>query len=133
MTDRRLIRNTTIKVRLYPTPAQAELFEKTFGCCRWLWNQMLADQEKFYAETDVHFLPTPAKYKKGAPFLKEVDSGALATVHQNLRKAFQLVHGSTGRGRVNPVQVVSKHNCGGVIARARAYILSLSFVLDLVL
>lgn len=89
MTGEQRIRNTTIKVRLYPTPAQAELFEKTFGCCRWLWNQMLADQEKFYAETDVHFLPTPAKYKKGAPFLKEVDSGALATVHQNLRKAFQ--------------------------------------------
>ena len=89
MREETVLRNTTIKVRLFPTPAQAELFEKTFGCCRWLWNQMLADQEKFYDETDVHFLPTPAKYKKGAPFLKEVDSGALATVHQNLRKAFQ--------------------------------------------
>lgn len=89
MTEPKHIRNTTIKVRLDPTPAQAELFERTFGCCRWLWNQMLADQEKFYAETDAHFLPTPAKYKKGAPFLKEVDSSALATVHQNLRKAFQ--------------------------------------------
>ena len=83
------IRNTTIKVRLYPTAQQAEFFEKTFGCCRYLWNQMLADEERFYNETDVHFIPTPAKYKKGAPFLKEVDSGALATVHQNLRKAFQ--------------------------------------------
>ena len=83
------IRNTTIKVRLYPTDAQAELFDKTFGCCRYLWNQMLADEQRFYAETDTHFIPTPAKYKAGAPFLKEVDSGALATVHQNLRKAFQ--------------------------------------------
>ena len=26
------IQYTTLKVRLYPTPAQAELFEKTFGC-----------------------------------------------------------------------------------------------------
>ncbi len=89
MKEEKIIRNTTIKVRLYPTPEQAALFEKTFGCCRYLWNQMLADEEKFYVETDVHFLPTPAKYKKAAPFLKEVDSGALATVHQNLRKAFQ--------------------------------------------
>lgn len=83
------IRNTTIKVRLYPTPEQAVLFDKTFGCCRYLWNQMLADEERFYHETDIHFIPTPAKYKAGAPFLKEVDSGALAAVHQNLRKAFQ--------------------------------------------
>ena len=29
-----IIQYTTIKARLYPTPAQAELFEKTFGCCR---------------------------------------------------------------------------------------------------
>ena len=34
---------TTLKVRLYPSLEQAELFEKTFGCCRWLWNRMLAD------------------------------------------------------------------------------------------
>ena len=87
--DNKSVRNTTIKVRLDPTPAQAELFEKTFGCCRYLWNQMLADEERFYNETNVHFIPTPAKYKAGAPFLKEVDSGALATVHQNLRMAFQ--------------------------------------------
>ena len=85
----RQVRNTTIKVRLDPTPEQAERFEKTFGCCRYLWNQMLADEERFYSETGAHFLPTPAKYKKDAPFLKEVDSGALVTVHQDLRKAFQ--------------------------------------------
>ena len=54
-----------LKLRLYPTSEQAELFEKTFGCCRYLWNQMLADQQRFYLETGVHFIPTPAKYKKG--------------------------------------------------------------------
>lgn len=85
----RLTQNTTIKVRLLPTPAQAELFDKTFGCCRYIWNRILADHEEFYAATGAHFLPTPAKYKKEAPFLKEVDSLALATVHQNLRGAFQ--------------------------------------------
>lgn len=89
MAASRQIQNTTIKVRLNPTPAQAELFDKTFGCCRYIWNQILADHEEFYAATGVHFLPTPAKYKKDAPFLKEVDSLALATVHQNLRGAFQ--------------------------------------------
>jgi putative transposase len=83
------ILNTTIKIRLYPTSEQAEQLEKTFGCCRYIWNQMLHDQEEFYAATGVHFIPTPAKYKREAPFLKEADSSALANVHQNLRQAFQ--------------------------------------------
>ena len=81
--------NTTIKVRLHPTEKQAELFDKTFDCCRFLWNRMLSEQEEFYAATGVHVLPTPAHYKKEFPFLKEVDSQALVSVHQNLRRAFQ--------------------------------------------
>lgn len=82
------IRHTTFKVPAYPTAEQAELMEKTFGCCRYLWNQMLSDVQEFYAATDLHYLPTPARYKGSAPFLKEVDSQALCTVHQNLRRAF---------------------------------------------
>ncbi len=80
--------HTVIKVPVYPTAEQAELMEKTFGCCRYLWNQMLSDVQEFYAATDVHYIPTPARYKKGAPFLKEVDSQALCAVHQSLRKAY---------------------------------------------
>lgn len=80
--------HTVIRFRLHPSAEQAELIEKTFGCCRWLWNQMLSDVQEFYAAADAHYIPTPARYKKEAPFLKEVDSQALCTVHQNLRKAF---------------------------------------------
>ena len=81
-------RYTVLKLRLDPTPEQAALIEKTFGCCRYLWNRMLSDAGEFYAATDLQYIPTPARYKKEAPFLKEVDSQALCTVHQNLRKAF---------------------------------------------
>lgn len=81
-------RYTVLKVPVYPTPEQAKLLEKTFGCCRYLWNHMLADAQEFYAATDTHYIPTPARYKKEAPFLKEVDSQALCAVHQNLRKAY---------------------------------------------
>ena len=88
--DGRVIQYTTLKVRLYPTPAQAELFEKTFGCCRYIWNQMLSDQQRFYAETGVHFIPTPAKYKTGAPFLKEVDNQALTQEYNKLSQAFRV-------------------------------------------
>lgn len=81
---------TTLKVRLYPNETQAELFEKTFGCCRYIWNQMLADQQRFYIETDAHFIPTPAKYKKEAPFLTEVDNQALIQEHNKLSQAFRV-------------------------------------------
>lgn len=88
MTD--VKRFTTLKVRLYPDEAQAELFEKTFGCCRYIWNRMLCDQQRFYDETGAFFIPTPAKYKKEAPFLKEVDNQALIQEHNKLSQAFRV-------------------------------------------
>ncbi|WP_251316131.1 RNA-guided endonuclease InsQ/TnpB family protein [Flintibacter muris] len=88
--DGQVIQYTTLKVRLYPTEAQAELFEKTFGCCRYIWNRMLADQRRFYEETGAHFIPTPAKYKNGAPFLKEVDNQALTQEYNKLAQAFRV-------------------------------------------
>ena len=87
--DGQVLRYTTLKVRLCPTPAQRELFEKTFGCCRYIWNQMLSDQQRFYEETGTHFLPTPAKYKKAAPFLREVDNQALIQEQNKLAQAFR--------------------------------------------
>ena len=88
--DGKTIQYTTLKVRLYPDAAQAELFEKTFGCCRYIWNHMLADQQRFYLETGKHFIPTPAKYKREAPFLAEVDNQALIQEHNRLSQAFQV-------------------------------------------
>ena len=79
----------TIKVRLYPNPEQEALFQKTFGCCRYIWNRMLSDQQRFYYETDAHFIPTPAKYKKEAPFLTEVDHQALTQEYNKLSQAFR--------------------------------------------
>ena len=101
--DGEAVRYTTIKARLYPDEAQTELFENTFGCCRYIWNRMLADQQRFYLETDQHFIPTPAKYKKEAPFLKEVDNQALIQDHNNLSLAFGVFfHGS---GALRPPKI----------------------------
>lgn len=85
----KVVQYNTIKVPLYPTAEQEELFQKTFGCCRYIWNQMLADHERFYIETDAHFIPTPAKYKKEAPFLQEVDNQALTQEYNKLSQAFR--------------------------------------------
>ena len=85
-----VVQYSTIRARLYPTPDQARLFENTFGCCRYIWNRMLADQKRFYLETGDHFIPTPAKYKKEAPFLKDVDNQALTQEYNKLAQAFRV-------------------------------------------
>ena len=65
------------------------MFAKTFGCCRKVYNLMLSDKIKFYEETKTFGKQTPAMYKKAYPFLKEVDSLALANVQLNLQSAIR--------------------------------------------
>ena len=77
------------KFRLYPNFEQRILFEKTFGCSRFIWNQMLADRIAHYEKTGETLKNTPAQYKKEFPWLKEVDSLALANVQLNLNTAFK--------------------------------------------
>lgn len=48
---------------------------------------MLTDAQTFLDEAGVFFIPTPAKYKKEFPFLKEVDSLALANTQLDLKAA----------------------------------------------
>lgn len=81
--------NKAIKYRLYPTTEQTVFFAKTFGCCRKVYNLMLSDKIKSYEETKSFGKQTPAMYKKDYPFLKEVDSLALANVQLNLQGAIK--------------------------------------------
>lgn len=81
--------NKAIKYRLYPTTEQSILFAKTFGCCRKIWNLMLADKIAYYESTGKMLLTTPAQYKKEYPYLKEVDSLALANVQLHLQTAYR--------------------------------------------
>ena len=77
------------KFRLYPNLEQRILFEKTFGCSRFIWNQMLADRIAHYEKTGETLKNTPAQYKKDFPWLKEVDSLALCNVQLNLNQAYK--------------------------------------------
>ena len=83
------IRQKSYKFRLYPNEKQKQFFAKTFGCSRAIWNMMLADKIKHYEETKETLHNTPAQYKKEFPWLKEVDSLALANVQLNLQKAYK--------------------------------------------
>lgn len=81
--------NKAIKYRLYPTDEQSIMFSKTFGCCRKVYNLMLSDKIEGYKTTGTFPTVTPAKYKKDHPYLKEVDSLALANKQLDLQAAFR--------------------------------------------
>lgn len=81
--------NIAYRFRIYPTEEQKILLGKTFGCCRFLYNQMLNDKILEYKKTKKLLKNTPAMYKKEYPFLKEVDSLALANVQFHLEKAYK--------------------------------------------
>lgn len=67
------------------------MFAKTFGCCRKIWNLMLADKIEHYKITKEMLMTTPAQYKKKEEYkyLKEVDSLALANVQLHLQTAYK--------------------------------------------
>ena len=81
--------NIAYRFRIYPTEEQKIFLGKTFGCCRFLYNQMLNDKIREYEKTKKMLKHTPAMYKKEYPFLKEVDSLALANVQLHLEKAYK--------------------------------------------
>lgn len=83
-----LMANKAYKFRIYPNREQKTLFAKTFGCVRFIYNKMLDDKIKYYEKTKKRLNNTPAQYKKEFPWLKEVDSLALANAQMNLQKAY---------------------------------------------
>ena len=76
------------KYRLYPNKEQQIYFAKCFGCVRFIYNRMLSDKIEHYKETKQRLNNTPAQYKKEFPWLKEVDSLALANAQMNLQTAY---------------------------------------------
>ena len=76
------------KYRIYPNSKQKEIFAKTFGCVRFVYNKMLDDKIEHYKNTQQTLNVTPAKYKDEFPWLKEVDSLALCNAQLNLQSAY---------------------------------------------
>ena len=80
--------NRAVKIRIYPNAEQRVQIEKTIGCSRFIYNCMLADKMEHYKKEKKMLRNTPASYKKEYPWLKEVDSLALANVQMHLENAF---------------------------------------------
>ncbi len=77
------------KYRIYPNKDQQEYFAKTFGSTRFIYNRMLNDKIEYYKLTEQTLKNTPAQYKSEFPWLKEVDSLALANAQLNLERAYR--------------------------------------------
>lgn len=112
------VKNKGYKFRMYPNEEQKVLINKTFGCVRFIYNEML-ENERFHYKSEIERIKseleklnlsekefekelelrrkkirrlkeTPATYKKikGLEFLKEVDSLALCNAQINLDAAY---------------------------------------------
>lgn len=82
------------KFRIYPSEEQKNLIQRTFGCCRFVFNHFLADRMEQYKQTG----HSPTRFqqdksltvlKKELLWLKEVDSIPLQAVLQDLDIAYQ--------------------------------------------
>ncbi|MEV5745038.1 RNA-guided endonuclease TnpB family protein [Microbispora rosea] len=95
---------TAYKVRIYPTPEQAAVLNRTFGCVRLVWNTVLAwRQARYraegattsYVQTDRYL--TELKRDGGHNFLYEVSSVPLQQALRHQHTAF--VNFFAGRAR----------------------------------
>ena len=43
--------NIVYRFRIYPNKSQKELFARTFGCVRFVYNRMLAEKKEYYEKT----------------------------------------------------------------------------------
>ncbi|WP_422134217.1 RNA-guided endonuclease InsQ/TnpB family protein [Endozoicomonas sp. ALD040] len=85
------------KVRIYPTPEQADFLNRQFGAVRKVWNKALVIKNHYYKVREQNLAPKKdlkpllviAKKSRKYSWLKEADSVALQQSIINLDKAFQ--------------------------------------------
>lgn len=83
------------KYRLYPNKEQEEQIQKTFGCCRFVYNQTLSyRKDKYETEKESMNKTSCNNYvnqilKKKYEWLKEVDKFALTNAIYNMDFAYQ--------------------------------------------
>ena len=81
------------KYRMYPNKEQEELIQKTFGCCRFVYNHFLAKRIELYKQdkSNLTFYGCCldlTKLKNELPWLKEPDKFALQNALRNLDDAY---------------------------------------------
>ena len=104
----------TFEYRIYPNNAQKVLLQKTFGCCRYVFNKVLAMRQEEYKQNKKtnginHYITQIPTWKKtDSPWLAEVDSMALQQSLRDLDKAYKNFFRSPGK--IGFPRFKSKHN-----------------------
>ena len=96
----------SLKIILFPTNAQKELLNKTFGCCRQIYNNRIQERTEFYID-NVLAIPKEERKEKSKevwkqfkpstekemaqkfPYMKEVSSSALQQARMNCERAYK--------------------------------------------
>ena len=93
-----------LKIRLYPTPEQFQMFLKTDGCRRFIYNKYVESMEQFYKDNikgknltkeqkkeiyEQFKYKTEKQLKEEYTFLKEVSSVALQQGRKDAQKAYR--------------------------------------------
>ena len=86
------------KFRIYPTEDQKIMFNKTFGCCRFLWNKILHDKINYYNENKEILYVKRSEYRTKYEFLKEVDSVAFSNIYFDMNFAFKNFYNNPNSG-----------------------------------
>lgn len=104
------------KFRIYPNAEQENLIQRTFGCCRFVYNHYLAQRMEKYKDTG----KSPSRFqqdkdltalKQELMWLREVDATALQATLQTLDIAFQNFFRGVKQGqRIGYPQFRSKRN-----------------------
>ena len=87
-------KNKAYKFRIYPNKEQEELIQKTFGCCRFVYNKFLSLKKELYETENKNLTYGQAckqltELKNELIWLKEVDSDALQKELKNLNQAYE--------------------------------------------
>lgn len=88
-------RYKTFQYRIYPTTSQADLIQRTFGCCRFVYNYYLELQTVNREKGGAYLSKTQTNnhcnrvLKEEYPFLRDVDKFAITNSLWNLDAAFQ--------------------------------------------
>ena len=97
--------NKALKIRIYPSVEQIQIIEKTFGACRFIYNNYLQERSEFYIKNILPIKKTLTKkeqseiyktfkrtsdkeYSKKYPWMKETSSSARHEACRHLDSAY---------------------------------------------
>ena len=85
----------SFKIRLYPTEQQTIAINKNIGCCRFIYNSMLAERKNAYEEFKdnkqklwEYKYKTEKQYKEEFDWLKDAESSSLQQARIDLSRAY---------------------------------------------